>query len=364
MHTLGISIYPEHSTPEKDYEYMKLAASYGFTRIFTCLLSIDKPKEHILKEFGVFMEQAHSLGFAVSVDTSPSVFTLLGATPTNLEVFHKLKVDIIRLDAHFDDYLDRAITHNPYGIKIEFNASSDANIDGLLRHGANIHNMTICHNFYPERYSGLAWRAFMDFNKKWISLGMRPAAFVSSNNVNTYGPWPVFKGLPTLEMHRGKTIDLQVRHLLSCGAIDDIFIGNAYATEEELRAIAAVEFSKNTLRIHEEKGLCDLEKEILYRMDHAGRTDYSEYFIRSSMPRTYCKEKEIPVRDCEQKMFHRGDVLIVNNNLKYYLGECQIVLQDMENDGERNLVGKIPEEELIILEQMELHPDHMFGFLQ
>ena len=50
--------------------------------------------------------------------------------------------------------------------------------------------------------------------------------------------------------------------------------------------------------------------------------------------------------------------------LKHYLGECEIILQDIENDGERNFVGRIPEDEMMILDQMELHPDHIFGFLK
>lgn len=50
MHKLGISVYPEHSTPEKDQAYMETAAGYGFTRIFTCLLSVQKAKEEIITE--------------------------------------------------------------------------------------------------------------------------------------------------------------------------------------------------------------------------------------------------------------------------------------------------------------------------
>lgn len=364
MRKLGISIYPEHSTPEKDYEYMKLASSYGFKRIFTCLLSVDKPKEEIMEEFGDFMKKAHELGFEVSIDTAPYVFTHLGAKPDDLKVFHDLQVDIIRLDGHFDDYLDRLITHNPYGIKIEFNGSSDTNVEGLLRHGADIHNMCVCHNFYPERYSGLGWNTFMNFSKKYKDLGLHLAAFVSSNNTNTYGPWPVYKGLPTVELHRGKPIDVQIRHFLSCELIDDILIGNAYATEEELRTMANVDYTKTTISVDAVEGMNDLEKEILYEIDHAGRTDSSDYYIRSSVTRSYCVGKDIPARTCDQKIFKRGDVVIVNNNLRHYLGECQIILCDIENDGERNLVGRIPEVEMMILDQMELHPDHMFGFLK
>lgn len=364
MHKLGISIYPEHSTPEKDAAYMELAAKYGFKRIFTCLLSVDKPKEYILKEFGAFMEKAHELGFEVSVDTAPYVFEHLGATPKDLKIFHDLKVDIIRLDGHFDDYLDRVITHNPYGIKIEFNGSSDASVDHLIRHGADVHNMIICHNFYPERYSGLGWNTFVNFNKKWKSLGMHTAAFVSSNAKDTYGPWPVYAGLPTLEMHRGLPIDVQVRHLLACETIDDILIGNAIPDEEELKIMSEIDFTKTTIGIHLAEDISEEERHILFEIDHAGRTDHSDYYIRSSIPRTEYRKKSVPHRPCEKKMFQRGDVVVVNDHLSHYRGECEIILRDIENDGERNYVGRIPDNEMIILDRMEEHPDHMFGFVK
>ena len=48
MHRLGISVYPEHSTFKKDSAYMELASKYGYSRIFTCLLSVKKPKEEIV----------------------------------------------------------------------------------------------------------------------------------------------------------------------------------------------------------------------------------------------------------------------------------------------------------------------------
>lgn len=364
MHKLGISIYPEHSTEEKDFAYMELAAKYGFKRIFTCLLSVKQPKEVIMKEFGRFMDKAHELGFEVSVDTNPAVFKHLGATPLDLKVFHDLKVDIIRLDGNFDDFMDRAITHNPYNIKIEFNGSTDANVDHLLRHGADIHNMIICHNFYPERYSGLGWNVFMNFNKKWKGLGMHTAAFVSSNNDHTFGPWEVYAGLPTVEVDRGAPIDVQVRRMLACNMIDDILIGNAYATEEELKTMSEVDMTKTTFKVEEADGLNADEKYLLYDHPHAGRTDASDYYIRSSLPRLEYRGKSIPHRPCDKKVFKRGDIVIVNDNLKHYLGEVEIILQDIENDGERNYVGRIPENEMMILDIFAEHPDHMFGFIK
>ena len=74
MHRLGISVYPEKSTQKEVYDYLELAAKYGFSRIFTCLLSVNDPKEKIMKDFGEFMDKAHSLGYVVAVDTNPEVF--------------------------------------------------------------------------------------------------------------------------------------------------------------------------------------------------------------------------------------------------------------------------------------------------
>lgn len=351
MHRLGISVYPEKSTKEEVYAYLELAAKYGFSRIFTCLLSVTESKEEIMKTFGEFMDKAHSLGYIVAVDTNPTVFKHLGATPDNLKPFADMNVDIIRLDGSFGGTQDIQITRNPYGIMIEFNGSMDAGLPVLLEQGANKDQCTICHNFFPERYTGLDWDYFMALNEKWKDVNMTIAAFVSSNNENTHGPWNVFCGLPTVEIHRGLPIDLQARHILATDMVDDIIIGNAYATEEELKALASIDLQKITFKIEEEPGLSDVEKEILYDYEpHFDRFDYSSFMIRSSFPRIKYKEASIPHRPCDKKYFTKGDILIVNDNLSHYRGELEIVLQDMENDGERNLVGHVKEEEMMILD--------------
>lgn len=49
-------------------------------------------------------------------------------------------------------------------------------------------------------------------------------------------------------------------------------------------------------------------------------------------------------------MFTKGDILVVNDNLAHYRGELEIVLTEIPNDGERNLVGHVKEEELALLD--------------
>ncbi len=49
--------------------------------------------------------------------------------------------------------------------------------------------------------------------------------------------WDINDGLCTLEQHRNLPIEVQAKHLWATGLIDDVIIGNAYASEEELEKL-------------------------------------------------------------------------------------------------------------------------------
>ncbi|MDD8049365.1 MAG: MupG family TIM beta-alpha barrel fold protein [Thomasclavelia sp.] len=352
MHNLGISVYPDKCDKKEMYDYMERASKYGFSRIFTCFLSIPEDKrESYIGEFKEFMNKAHELGFIVAADTNPEVFKVMGATPSNLKPFADLGLDIIRLDGNFGTQGDIEITRNPYNIKIEFNASMDMGVELLIKQGGNKDQITMCHNFFPERYTGLDFDLFLDLNAYWKELNLHTAAFVSSHNEDTIGPWEVFCGLPTVEDYRNLPIDLQARNMLATGDIDDVIIGNYPATDKELSDLANIDYQNVCFRVKPEEGICKLEEEIMYDYKpHWGRYDYSSYMIRSSMPRVKYKGQSIPYRKCDKPFFEIGDVLIVNDNLAHYRGELEIVTQEIPNDGERNLVGTILPEEMIMLE--------------
>lgn len=362
MHRLGISVYPEHSTEEKDFAYMEMAAGYGFTRIFTCLLSVTESRENIMKRFTRFVDKAHELGYEVTVDTNPQVFKHLGASPYHVKPFADMHVDVIRLDLPFNDVENLAIIGNPYGIKVEFNGSFDNDMGLLVKRGADPDKVMMCHNFYPQRYTGLGWDLFMRLNRNWKAAGLHNAAFVSSNNSDTFGPWPVSAGLPTCEIHRDLPVDLQLRHILAAGNVDDVLVGNAFASEEELASMASVDLGRAAMRIELEEGLSEGEMDILFHYAHGGRGDASDYMLRSYYTRFFYKDKGIPARTYGQPVFRRGDVLVVNDNLAHYRGELQVVLKDMPNDGQRNLLGRIPEQEMMILDL--IRPEVLFGFIK
>ena len=160
--------------------------------------------------------------------------------------------------------------------------------------------------------------------------------------------------------------------------VDEIIIGNAYASEDEFKAIdqvmkqVYVDVPKNEafgfladfiphgmikrvpFKIQLEEGITELEKEILFNYPtHSDLGDCMNYMLRSRWTRMIYKGKEIPCRPCTKTHYTRGDVVIVNDNLAHYRGEIQIVLKDMKVDGQRNLLGRIDESEIFILEHIK-----------
>ena len=68
------------------------------------------------------------------------------------------------------------------------------------------------------------------------------------------------------------------------------------------------------------------------------------------MPRFKYSKIGVEPRPYEKDYFEVGDVVIVNNNYRHYAGEVQIVIQPIINDGTRNLVGHINEQEFEMME--------------
>ncbi|MGO2853187.1 MAG: phospho-sugar glycosidase domain-containing protein, partial [Tetragenococcus koreensis] len=131
--------------------------------------------------------------------------------------------------------------------------------------------------------------------------------------------------------------------------IDDITIANAYASEAELQVMAeSFNALYPTLQVDVADDITEDERICLFDNLHSYRGDASEYLLRSTMTRVYYKEKSFPAHNTRD--MKRGDVLIDNVGYEQYKGETQIALQSMKNDGRVNVVGRISDEELFLLQ--------------
>jgi hypothetical protein len=360
MRGLGISIYPEKATIEENIAYLNLAHKYGFTRVFTCLLSVDGDKEKIVKDFKEIINEANKLGLEVIADVSPRVFGELGISYKDLSFFNDLNAYGIRLDMGFSGLEESIMTFNPYGLKIEINMSNGTRyLENIMSHKPNTENLLGCHNFYPHRYSGLSYEHFIKCSKQFKEYGIRTAAFVSSNNAS-FGPWPVNEGLCTVEIHRELPITIQAKHLFATGLIDDVIIANCFASEEELRALGELNRDMITFEVELVDDIPEIERKIVLEEFHFNRGDVSEYMIRSTQSRVKYKGHEFIPFNCPD--IKRGDIIIDTSLYGHYAGELQVALKDMKNSGKTNVVGKINSDELLLLDFIE--PWQKFGFVE
>ena len=360
MGKLGISIYQEKSTEQEIKNYIDKAAENGFSRIFSCLLSVEESKEVIVEKFKATNEYAKSKGFEIIVDVSPKVFNDLGISYKDLSFFKEIGADGLRLDMGFTGSEESLMTFNPEGLKIEINMSNNTRyIDTIMDYMPNKENLIACHNFYPHNYSGLNFDHFMKCTENFTKYGLRTAAFITSQNEDTFGPWPVTDGLPTLELHRNLPIDVQAKHLIALGNINDIIISNCYPTDEELESLGAMRKDMVTFNVVLNESTPEVERRILFEEMHFNRGDVSDNFLRSTQSRVKYKGHNFALFNAPE-IIKRGDIIIESSEYGHYAGEVQIALNDMINSGKSNVVGHIREEEIFILDYIK--PWQKFSF--
>ncbi len=350
MRRLGLSVYIGNAELSEYKDYLQRAAKYGFSRIFTCLISVDD-MDKALQDLQELCSEANSLSMDVVVDVTPAIFSKLGASVHNLKPFHDLGLKGIRLDLGFTGLEESIMSYNEYGLKIEINMSNGTRyIDTIFSYEANKDNIIGCHNFYPHRYTGLSRQHFEKCSRQFKEYGLTTAAFVSSPSA-TFGAWPVNEGLCTLEEHRELPPDVQTKDLFNSNLIDDVIIANCFATEEELKRLGELDRYLLSLKVELHENIPQLAKKIVLEEPHFCRGDMSAYMIRSTQSRVKYKDSEFPLFNAPP--IKKGDVLIESSLYKRYAGELQIALQDMENSGRTNVVGSVCSEEIYLLDQIQ-----------
>ena len=353
MKRLGISIYPEKSSKKEILDYIDLSSEMGFSRIFSCLLSVNKSKDEIKKDFIEINKYAKSKGFEVIVDVAPNIFSNLGISYNELEFFDEINADGVRLDIGFTGNEEAIMTFNKYNLKIEINMSNNVHtIDTIMDYMPNRYNLYGCHNFYPHIYSGLNLDYFIKCTERFLKYGIKTAAFVTSQNKNTFGPWTVTQGLPTLEMHRFLPLDVQIKHFLAIDCIDDILISNCYPSYEELNSLKNLDMRLITFDVEMKKDVPEVENDIIFKELHFNRGDKSENMIRSTQSRLKYKGHEFKLFNAPE-IIKRGDIVIESSKYGHYAGELQIALKEMKNTGMSNVVGKVCDNEIFLLDYIK-----------
>lgn len=355
----GISVYlTEDYDLQKNIDYIYLAGRYGMNSVFTSLHLPEVNYGEKLDEFFALAKAVRSREMNLTVDISPHAMKLLNASVDDLKPFSDSGASCIRVDYGFNIEEISAMTHNKFGIKIQINASTitPLQMESLKRAGADFSRMSSCHNFYPRPETGLSFKSFLEKTELLKSYKIPVYAFIPSKNGRR---GPIYEGLPTVEIHRNLKPGIAARHLIYTRLIDGVYFGDAYAAESEIKEVMDIDPEIIDLSIELTPGISCEEKNIVFVPVHTNRLDTSDMVIRSEESRGYAKigEKIKPRNTVERRAF---SVTIDNEKYLRYSGELQIVLKDLPADGRVNVVGFIPEDEHILISQ--INPGTKFRF--
>lgn len=199
----------------------------------------------------------------VILDTAPSVFQALGVDYDNLSFFKELGADGIRLDECFDSHKEAMMTYNPQGLTIEINAGfGDSYIDNIMCHHPKKDKLSTCFNFYPQRYTAISYSHYRNCCENIKAAGLPISVFINSQVSDSFEPWPVNDGMPTLELHRDLPPDVAARHLFADGMADTVIFANCYASEEEFRQVTAFDPQVLSFKVEKELELVGTEQKI------------------------------------------------------------------------------------------------------
>ena len=107
------------------------------------------------------------------------------------------------------------------------------------------------------------------------------SAFVKPFQSGTIGPWDINDGLPTLGCIAHLPVEIRKNTLFATGLIDDVIIGNAYASEAELAALGAINRYQTEFSVtFTESTSC--ERKDRSEEQHYRRGDITDRMIRST----------------------------------------------------------------------------------
>ena len=351
---LGFSLYPEQGKLADLLAYIQQFPEDVVDRVFLSLLQIDPTSQETRALYKQVIAACNQQGFRVFADLSPQLIEDLGWQEDLLEQVRDFGLSGLRLDEAYEPELIQELLENPYGLKIELNASVGvALLEKLQSLGANLSNLTACHNFYPRRLTGLSTKRYHELSQVYREAGVELVAFISSQTA-TQGPWIYEESLPTLEEHRGRSLLSQAKWYLADGKMDYLLLSNQMIDPSELKPLLELLQGNQEIIHFQMETIADLlavEKDIL-DYEHFYRPDVSDYLVRSTMTRIDYAHQENPYRP-GSRLGKRGDIMLNNDLAGRYKNECSILLCPVELDHTSNIVGHITDEDLPLLDFLQ-----------
>jgi uncharacterized protein len=247
MGNLGVSAFiGMGQSLAENFAYLRLAAQFGYNRLFTSLHIPEADPAAFLREGKELLKLAAKLEFSVTADISPRTWQLMELLPEELKEYG---ISALRADWGFSPE-QLCILVGRSGLRLEINASTadETLVDQLSAAGMDPAQICACHNYYPRPETGLSYDLFCRRSRSLAARGIPVAAFIPGKACLR---GPIFAGLPTLETHRQMTAVDAIRQFWASGCVDAVLFGDPLATETELAAVAETpQVAQGILELH------------------------------------------------------------------------------------------------------------------
>lgn len=324
--SLGYSVYL--SSFDEVKEFLETPQQIG-TEIFTSL--------HISEEFNdQYCERARQIchwladrGYRVMADVSKKTVAQFGETDM-FKFAENMRISSLRIDYGFtaEEMIELAKK-----IPIVVNAST---IDEKLAveivdSGGKISAM---HNFYPRPETGLSSGFFAESTAMLKRLQIPVYTFIAGD-LKKRGP--IYQGLPTLEKHRHWPPLAAYADYIYNFKVDRIFVGDIMISPEESGYIKSLENGILPIPVRLEPKYSYLYDQIFH-----SRPDSPGGAARLAESREYsCCGNQIEAENTILRK--RGSITMDNVLYGRYAGEIQILRTDYSADEKVNVIGKVDE---------------------
>lgn len=341
MYRSGISIF----NGLKDYDletnlaYMEKAKQNGIEMIFSSAHINEADRNY--QDLQTCLKKANQLGMKLSLDISKSAYDKMDY----LENLYALRLDY----GFSDDDIIQLSQEAPFFIELNASTLSNNRFENLIEKGLNLKHVRVSFNYYPKLYTGHSIAFCRERITYYHQYGISVGAFLPSKV--GHRP-PLYQGLPSIEEHRYSSLDMAIEELKAIG-IDEIYFGDAYASEIELKQLIKHQTKLILLPIQLKSELPVLYRDYLKGI-YQIRPDFNDMLLRVSANANIATFP--PFQMVERK---RGDITIDNQAFLRYKGEINIILQSLPRDERVNVVGHIEMSELI-LDEIRQQKQFMF----
>lgn len=340
---IGLSVYPDFYDYETIKKQLELAASLGYTRVFTSIqlgvLGFENTSDTLSDGFVKLFKLTKKLNMKMHADLNLEVFTHVGADVDNVKPIVDLNIDVIRLDGGFSmDEIVR-LTNNPFGLVIEDNTSNDTHLletIEMINERGNINNYRACHNFYPRNETGLDFDDAVFTADLLNGFGIENGIFITSqtspHDLNESGD-----GVPTIEEHRYLPPHIAFSELRNTDVFDVIFFGDSMPDYASLKAVSdAAGVDYVALEAWLDKDLDVNQRKVLTETVLWSRPDQPRLLLRATQTR---KKASVPVKNTVARPYL--SITLDNTYSNRYECEVQIALQDLSPNPVANVIGMV-----------------------